>query len=144
MTLFGSLLIHNIVYCRLWEKQMKKIFFFSGLILGILFCMNIQADQPSDPDAFAKAFYDFHFKEDMVFSLETLNVRSQWLVPDLMRAALDYVDSGKQKEEGPGMFDPFTGASEYPDTFTLEKAKVSDSSARVPATIIWIGDVEKE
>jgi len=114
------------------------------LALGLALAVPAPSATAPSPSAVAQAFYAYHFAHDMAFTPEGVTARSAWLAPDLLALCRSYFARPSRPDEVPEIDgDPFTDSQEYPGSFNLGKAVVSENTARVKVSFSGPGKTRR-
>lgn len=117
-----------------------------AVVLSLGAALPARAQTASPQNAAAKAvrsFYTFHLARNKDFTVRNVQLRKRFLtaefygllVKELKRQA---ADSKAHPDEAPYFEgDPLTDSQEYPDSFRVGKAEVSDDLAKVTVTLLW-------
>lgn len=95
---------------------------------------NLEDPQCTDARDAAKAFYSFHFGNDMTPSAENLSAREKYLTPEL---------KGRMNDGTFGSRDYFTDSEQFPKAFRIGTCELSSAgSANLQVVLFWRNEME--
>jgi hypothetical protein len=118
--------------------------------LAVIILVGVEARSAAQPagqqDAAIRAvgaFYAYHLAHNKNFTVRNVQLRKRFLTPELYGLLLKELkrqaaESKAHPDEAPDFEgDPLTDSQEYPDSYRLGKAEVSDDHAKVTVTLLW-------
>lgn len=97
-----------------------------------------QGGPAAEASRVVEAFYTYHFRHDMALTPRGLAARRRWIDPALYGELRDQMGRDRKSKEAPVIDgDPFTNSQEYPTSFEIGEARVSEGIVRVAVVLVW-------